>query len=181
MVWFKVYKATYIGEWTQSQKLYQIWKLRVYFSLDELRQFVFVPLYYDGSHSTKKSKANLKWTVLSRQLVWQSGMLITNNNQLTDFPGFAICPVNMRCQTKHTQMDRNIDNMQFLVCPVHRTFARQWYFSIVYRQDWHHRICHYSHYQTVSWSAASETDDAGFWWRAAASAADQHKPPQAQG
>ncbi len=30
------------------------------------------------------------WTVLSGQLVWQRGMLMTNNNELTDFPGFVI-------------------------------------------------------------------------------------------
>ena len=28
--------------------------------------------------------------VLSGQLVWQRGMVITSNNQLTDFPGFVI-------------------------------------------------------------------------------------------
>ena len=34
-------------------------------------------------------------------------------------------PVNMRCRTRHGITDGRTDNMQLLVWPVHRTFARQ--------------------------------------------------------
>ncbi len=79
-----------------------------------------------------------KWMVLSGQLVWQRGVLITNNNQYTEFPG-QLTAINMKamsCQTTQAQLWHNSgrDNMQFLVWPVHRTFARQWfshYFSHV--------------------------------------------------
>ncbi len=66
-----------------------------------------------------------KWTVLSGQLVWQRGESITNINWGYPCSG----PVSMRWRTRHGITDRRTDgrtdNMQFLVWPVHRTFARQ--------------------------------------------------------
>ncbi len=42
-------------------------------------------------------------------------------------------PVNARWRTRHTLTDTHTDNMQFLVWPVHRTFARQsdWLYYMV--------------------------------------------------
>ena len=47
-----------------------------------------------------------KWTVFSIQIVWQRDMLIANNNQLADFPGFAIVllPTRHRIQARREQV-----------------------------------------------------------------------------
>ncbi len=124
--------------------------------IEELRRFDDWPTWrsimqrvWTGSYMLS---AYTKWTVLSGQLVWQRGESITDINWQYPCSGQlnGYIPGNVTCRTSGTQTDWQTiwqlavnshveitwqtrlqtdgwkDNVQFLVWPVHRTFARQW-------------------------------------------------------